>query len=251
MDASGQREKNPHPRATANHFSVITFWWLFRLFKKGYRRDLDVNDLYTSLKEHQSAYLGDKLESLWNQELQQSKIKKEEPSLLRVLVKCFGVKTFFYGFLVAVSEVLFKITQPWFMGRLIQYFSPNSDMSIETAFLYVAAIVVCSIGTVVTRQSYMMAMLHIGMKMRIAVCSLVYRKTLKLSMAALRETTVGQSVNLLSNDVNRFDNSVLFLVYLWFGPLQTLILLYLMWLEIGFAAFVGVATILLVIPIQG
>ena len=79
----------------------------------------------------------------------------------------------------------------------------------------------------------------------------IHFQTLKLSMTALRETTVGQSVNLLSNDVNRFDSSVIFLVYLWFGPLQTLVMLYLMWLEIGFAAVIGVATILLVIPIQG
>jgi ABC transporter transmembrane region. len=76
-------------------------------------------------------------------------------------------------------------------------------------------------------------------------------QTLKLSMIALRETTVGQSVNLLSNDVNRFDSALVFLVYLWFGPLQTLIMLYLMWREIGFAALIGVGTIILVIPIQG
>ncbi|KAJ9591423.1 hypothetical protein L9F63_002029, partial [Diploptera punctata] len=142
------------------------------------------------------------------------------------------------------------ITQPIFMGGLIRYFSPASNMSIETAFLYVGGIVICSIGNVVSRQSYMMSMFHIGMKMRIAACSLIYRKTLKLSMSALRETTVGQSVNLLSNDVNRFDSSVIFLVYLWCGPLQTLIMLYLMWREIGFSALIGISTILLVIPIQ-
>jgi hypothetical protein len=70
----------------------------------------------------------------------------------------------------------FRVTQPIFTGMLIRYFSPKSDMSIETAFICVAAIVICSIGNVVSRQSYMMAMFHLGMKMRIAACSLVYRK---------------------------------------------------------------------------
>ncbi|XP_021941583.1 multidrug resistance-associated protein 4-like [Zootermopsis nevadensis] len=55
----------------------------------------------------------------------------------------------------------------------------------------------------------------------------------------------------MSNDVNRFDHSVNFFVYLWFGPLQTLVISYLMWCEIGFAAVIGVATIVLVIPLQG
>ncbi|KAJ9591422.1 hypothetical protein L9F63_002028, partial [Diploptera punctata] len=224
--------------------------WTLPLFKKGFKRDLNTEDLYSPLKEHQSNYLGDKLERLWNVELEQSEIKKKEPSLLKVIVKAFGTRTFFYGCLIALSELLFKVTQPLFMGGLIRYFSPASNMSIETAFLYVGGIVMCSVGNVLSRQSYMMAMFHIGMKMRVGVCSLVYRKALKLSMAAMRQTTVGQSVNLMSNDVNRFDNSVHLFVYLWYGPLQTLVMLYLMWLEIGFAAVIGVATILLVIPIQ-
>ena len=67
----------------------------------------------------------------------------------------------------------------------------------------------------------------------------------------MRQTTVGQSINLMSNDVSRFDHTAVLLVYLWVGPLQTLILLYLMWREIGFGALIGVSTILLVIPIQG
>ena len=62
---------------------------------------------------------------------------------------------------------------------------------------------------------------------------------------------MGQAVNLMSNDVNRFDHSANFFVYLWFGPLETLIISYLMWREIGFAAVVGVGAIMLVIPLQG
>lgn len=62
---------------------------------------------------------------------------------------------------------------------------------------------------------------------------------------------MGQAVNLMSNDVNRFDHSANFFVYLWVGPLQTLVISYLMWREIGFAAIIGVATIMLVVPLQG
>ncbi|PSN47509.1 hypothetical protein C0J52_02251 [Blattella germanica] len=245
-----KRKQNAHPRATANQFSVITFFWTFDLFKKGYKRDLELEDLYAPLDEHKSSLLGDKVEKLWNEELHDSEVKKKEPSFMKVIVKCFGLTTFLYGLAIAVCEVLFKISQPLLMGGLIRYFTPGSNMSIDTAFIYVAALVVCSAANVVTRQVYMMATLHIGMKIRVAVCSLVYRKALKLSMSSLREITIGQSVNLLSNDVNRFDNVAIFLVYWWFGPLQTLIMLYLMWREIDYAALVGVATILLVIPIQ-
>jgi hypothetical protein len=67
----------------------------------------------------------------------------------------------------------------------------------------------------------------------------------------MREINVGQAVNVFSNDVSRFDRSLLFFVYLWFGPLQTLIIAYYMWCEIGFSALIGVASILLIVPLQG
>jgi ATP-binding cassette subfamily C (CFTR/MRP) protein 4 len=38
---------------------------------------------------------------------------------------------------------------------------------------------------------------------------------------------------------------------MWIGPIHTLIVLYLMWCEIGVASLIGVATVLLFIPVQG
>jgi ABC transporter transmembrane region. len=70
-------------------------------------------------------------------------------------------------------------------------------------------------------------------------------------MTALGETTAGQVVNLMSNDVNRFDVAVIFLHYLWIGPIETFVVTYLMWVEVGPSAAIGVASLLLFIPLQG
>lgn len=78
-----------------------------------------------------------------------------------------------------------RMTQPLFLGGLIRYFSPGSDISHSTAFLYAVSIFVCSFVTVLVKQAYLLAMFHIGMKMRVAVCSLVYRKASMGCSAAL------------------------------------------------------------------
>lgn len=70
-------------------------------------------------------------------------------------------------------------------------------------------------------------------------------------MAALGEATAGQVVNLMSNDVNRFDVAVIFLHYLWIGPIETFVVTYFMWMEVGPSAAIGVASLLLFIPLQG
>ncbi|EAT33881.1 AAEL013848-PA, partial [Aedes aegypti] len=92
--------------------------------------------------------------------------------------------------------------------------------------------------------------LHLGMKLRVAACSMIYRKSLRLSKTALGDTTAGQVVNLLSNDVGRLDLAVLFVHYLWIGPLETIVVTYLMYREIGISAVFGVIFLLMFIPLQ-
>ncbi|XP_045489358.1 probable multidrug resistance-associated protein lethal(2)03659 isoform X1 [Pieris rapae] len=143
------------------------------------------------------------------------------------------------------------IAQPVFLGKLVEFYSPDQKtMKPKEAYLYAGGVVICSALNVFVVHPYMMAILHMGMKFRVACCSLIYRKSLRLSKTALGETTVGQVVNLLSNDVNRFDVAIIFLHYLWIGPLATVIVTYFMWLEINWAAIVGVGFMLAFIPLQ-
>jgi len=65
------------------------------------------------------------------------------------------------------------------------------------------------------------------------------------------QTTSGQVVNLLSNDVNRFDIAPMFVHILWIGPFQTLLCTILMYLDMGWSVLVGIGFLLLTIPLQG
>ncbi|XP_049853309.1 probable multidrug resistance-associated protein lethal(2)03659 isoform X1 [Schistocerca gregaria] len=251
MDAGKKHEKPPNPRASANPLSALTYWWILDTFKKGYKRDLEIEDLFVPLKEHRSDLLGDRIERIWEDELKRAKQANRCPSLTRVLCRCFGLKIMAYGLVLAATELFLRLTQPLFLGRLIRFFNPGSDISEEEAYGYAAAVILCSAFNIFVIHPYMMAILHMGMKIRVACCSLIYRKALKLSKTALGETTAGQIVNLLSNDVNRFDVAVIFVHYLWLGPVETVIVAYFLWNIVGVSALIGVASLLLFIPLQG
>lgn len=138
------------------------------------------------------------------------------------------------------------------LGSLVAFYSPDIiSMKLETAYMYAGMVIGCSLISVFVSSHTSLGIQHVGMKIRLATCSLLYRKALRLSKTALRETTVGQVVNLLSNDVGRFDGAVILLHNLWIGPVVTGVATYFMYEEIGISAVIGVFCILIFIPFQG
>lgn len=61
----------------------------------------------------------------------------------------------------------------------------------------------------------------------------------------------GRVINLLSFDMNRFNNIMTFLRYLWKGPVEIIVFGYFIYGEIGYYGFIGVGFILCFVPIQG
>lgn len=91
----------------------------------------------------------------------------------------------------------------------------------------------------------------VGARMRIACCSAIYRKTLRMSKKAAGQTPAGYLINLLSNDVSRLDYGFIFLHYVWVLPFQAVFTCYLIWRQVQWAAVVGVVGLLLkTIPVQ-
>ncbi|KAJ3652249.1 hypothetical protein Zmor_018230 [Zophobas morio] len=101
-----------------------------------------------------------------------------------------------------------------------------------------------------TGHSYALGLFHLGMKIRVAVSSLVYRKSLKLSQSTIADNTAGHLLNLLANDVGRFEYNVANVHFLWMGPLETVVICALTYWMLGATAIIGIAILLGFIPVQ-
>jgi len=75
-------------------------------------------------------------------------------------------------------------------------------------------------------------------------------KALRLKVNGLDQTSNGQILNLISNDVNRFDTSIVCLPFLWIGPIEAAVVTYFMWQEVSVSSLLGVATLVMFIPLQ-
>ncbi|XP_076255687.1 putative multidrug resistance-associated protein lethal(2)03659 isoform X3 [Rhynchophorus ferrugineus] len=250
MDGNVKKQRSPNHRENAFPLSAATFCYTIPTFLKGFKQDLEEDDLTETWTEHKSGRLGNLMEKYWKEEEHRATKKNKDPSLLVVLFRAFRVEFLLYGLILFISEAI-RMSQPIFLGQLLQFYSPNDvDVSKNEAYMYAGGVVFCSLVNILIVHPYMMGAIHLGMKLRIACCTLIYRKSLKLSKTALGETTVGQVVNLLSNDVNRFDIACIFAHYLWLAPVETIVCTYLMYLHVGVSAIIGVFLVIMFIPMQ-
>lgn len=74
------------------------------------------------------------------------------------------------------------------------------------------------------------------------------KQTLRLAQKAVSNTSPGKLVNLLSNDLQRFDR--ISVHPLWVAPITMFVATYILWTQIKWAAIIGIAVIFLLVPIQ-
>ncbi|KAJ3591682.1 hypothetical protein NHX12_006814 [Muraenolepis orangiensis] len=249
MERTGSRD---NPSASANLFSRVFFCWLSPLFSVGCRRRLEEHDMYEVLPEDRSGRLGEALQRYWDEEVLSAKQDLRPPKLTRVLIRCYWKSYSLIGIYIFTEEAI-KVFQPVLLGKLIRYFEPQHDggaVSQSEAYGYAAAVCCSTVAMALLHHIYFYHVQRAGMKIRIAVCHMIYRKALRLNSSALAKTTTGQIVNLLSNDVNKFDEVTLFLHFLWLGPLQTAAALLLLLSLMGPSCLAGMVVLVVLTPVQ-
>ncbi|XP_063985040.1 ATP-binding cassette sub-family C member 4-like [Diachasmimorpha longicaudata] len=244
------KHDNPSPQASANAFGKVFFWWLRPLFAYGKKNDLERKDLYNTLAADLSEPLGNTLEKNWNRELAAARQSGRKPKLLRAIIKTFMLSHMYYGALVFLYAAV-CLLQPYSLGLLINYFTPDSTVTVEEAYAYASLVIITSLITALSFHHSNKGQEEMGMRLRIASSSLVYRKILKLSRTSANRITGGEIINLLSNDVARFDLVFTRLHYLWAMPIQSVAIAYLIWQNVQLATVAGIFVLLIqTVPVQ-
>nr|XP_057907958.1 multidrug resistance-associated protein 4 isoform X2 [Doryrhamphus excisus] len=241
-----------NPAASANILSKIFFWWLNPLFRIGYKRRLEEDDMYPVLVEDSSETLGQELQRYWDHEVQEATKQLRKPQLSQVIIRCYWKPYAVLGIFTLIEEVI-KVIQPVILGKMIHYFEdydPNDQTALNNSLGYAAGLSICTIGLALLHHLYFFHVQRVGMKIRVAMCHMIYKKALCLSSSAMGKTTTGQIVNLLSNDVNKFDEVTIFLHFLWVGPLQAAAVVGLLWQEIGPSCLAGMVVLMFLMPMQ-
>nr|XP_044603416.1 multidrug resistance-associated protein 1 [Equus asinus] len=277
-------DPNPCPESSASFLSRITFWWITGMMVRGYRQPLESADLWSLNKEDTSEQVVPVLVKNWKKEcakarkqpvkvvysskdparpkgsskvdvneeaealIVKSPAKERDPSLFKVLYKTFG-PYFLMSFLFKALHDLMMFAGPEILKLLINFVNdqqaPDWQGYFYTALLFISA----CLQTLVLHQYFHICFVS-GMRVKTAVIGAVYRKALVITNSARKSSTVGEIVNLMSVDAQRFMDLATYLNMVWSAPLQVILALYLLWLNLGPSVLAGVAVMILMVPVN-
>uniref|UniRef100_A0A673I3S4 Multidrug resistance-associated protein 1 n=1 Tax=Sinocyclocheilus rhinocerous TaxID=307959 RepID=A0A673I3S4_9TELE len=270
------KDSNPCPESGASFLSRITFWWITGLMVTGYKRPLEEKDLWSLNTEDKSQRVVPQLVRRWDQEcnkvkrsevrtargekkdgqpIEESEIllaktlqKTGEPSLFCALCRTFG-PYFLVSSLYKIIHDILMFVGPEILRLLIQFVNDSSAPTWH-GYFYTTLLFVCTCVQTLILQKYFHVCFVTGMRLRTAIVGAVYRKALVITNAARRTSTVGEIVNLMSVDAQRFMDLITYINMIWSAPLQVILALYFLWQNLGPSVLAGVAVMVLMVPVN-
>nr|AQM50075.1 cystic fibrosis transmembrane conductance regulator isoform a [Anguilla japonica] len=234
------------PVEDANFLSRFFFCWTSAILRKGYRQKLEPSDVYKVPSFDTADTLSERLEREWDRELASS---KKKPRLFNALRRCFFWPFAFYGILLYFGEAS-KAVQPQLLGRIIASFDPFHAEEREQGYYLALGLCLLFVARFLLLQPAIFGLHHLGMQIRIALFSLIYKKTLKLSSRVLDKISTGQLVSLMSAHLNKLDESLGLAHFVWITPLQCILCVGLIWELIEASALCALAALLVLAIFQ-
>ncbi|XP_004741963.2 cystic fibrosis transmembrane conductance regulator isoform X2 [Mustela putorius furo] len=203
------------PLEKASVLSKLFFSWTRPILTKGYRQRLELSDIYQIPSADSADNLSEKLEREWDREL----ASKKNPKLINALRRCFFWRFMFYGIILYLGEVT-KSVQPLLLGRIIASYDPDNKEERSIAIYLGIGLCLLFVMRTLLLHPAIFGLHRIGMQMRIAMFSLIYKKGLALAH------------------------------FVWIAPLQVTLLMGLLWDLLQASAFCGLAFLIVLALFQ-
>mmetsp|Transcript_24065 Transcript_24065/g.35609 ORF Transcript_24065/g.35609 Transcript_24065/m.35609 type:complete len:1317 (+) Transcript_24065:167-4117(+) len=250
-DQTLQEERPPNPLLEASCISQLTFSWPLALIKKGAEKTLEENDIPDLLDSEDSTRCRSLIEREWREEVVLALKSTRRPSLHRALLRLYHRKLWFIQPAIMITSAS-RICQALTLGKLIEFFEDDNEMqAYKIGYLWAFILIACAAVPLVSHHQGYFRAWRMGMQLRIGSVAVIYEKSLKLvSMGRLKSSSAGELINLASNDVDRFLYASLFISYLFWAPVEALVVLCVGLLRMGPAFFAGYVVLFTFVPLQ-
>ncbi|CAB3400543.1 unnamed protein product [Caenorhabditis bovis] len=281
--------RNPSPELQSSFINRLTMWWFNSLCALGVKKPLELNDLYSLNEGDVSASLVPHWFRTWDSvckkyaDKQGSTARPHEarsrshsndltpllndqdsedygsvpiqtprtqrlPSIIWCLFLMFKWDIIVAMTVKLISDILL-FCNPILLKKLIKFTEQVERPMWEGVMIAFVMFIASELSSILLSH-YFYLMYRVGTRVQTCLTAAVYRKTLRLSNAARREKTVGEIVNLMAIDIDRFQQITPQIMQYWSNPLQISLALILLFNQLGISVFSGVAVMVLLFPIN-
>ncbi|GFN81567.1 canalicular multispecific organic anion transporter 1 [Plakobranchus ocellatus] len=278
--------KRQSPEIFASFPSKITFHWMTSYIWQGYRKALSPEDIWDIPECFKSSRVVPQFSKAWEKERQNAAAKNRKaksastpktapteythllrdgsdrfrksssrqrhtPSLFRAMFKTYAPELFM-SFAMRIGADSIQFLLPVLTNLLIEFVQSKESKNHTEWHGYAlvgAFFVVTFIYSVLFNQNSFRGA-SIGMKVKTAMISAVYKKSLTMNNETKRSFTVGSIVNLMAIDCQVLQDVTSNIFVILSAPFQIIVAFYFLNAKLGVSFVAGVAVIVALIPLN-
>jgi ATP-binding cassette subfamily C (CFTR/MRP) protein 1 len=243
-------QQKKHPAQAAGWFSRLFVLWVQPFIVLGAKRPLVNDDLPALTGDWSAEACGEQVQREWDNELKNK--GRDKAFLARAVLRAFFWPYALAGVFMFIS-ITGTVVAPMFVRSLLNVLTAEdpttawSFTGITDGYVLVALMTVSALVQSVFQIQVLVQTSRVGTLARSGIMNVVFRRAIQLKRNG---DSPGLVVNLLSNDTEMFFFAMLMGHFLWMCPVFFVVVVVLLYTQIGAYGAAGAALCLLLVPLQ-
>ncbi|KAL5866239.1 hypothetical protein ACOSQ3_003753 [Xanthoceras sorbifolium] len=235
------KRESPYGKATL--LQLVTFSWLNPLFAVGIKKPLDKDEIPDVDVKDSAKFVSHD----FDQRLKHVKEKEGSinPSIYKAIFLFIRKKAAINAFLAVINAAA-SYVGPYLIKDFVNFLNEKNKRSVKSGYLLALAFLGAKMVETIAQRQWIFGARQLGLRLRAALISQIYRKGLLLSCQSRQSHTSGEIINLMSVDIQRITDFIWFLNALWMLPIQISLTIFILRINLGLGSLAALAATFIV-----
>nr|QWN59135.1 ATP-binding cassette C transporter [Rehmannia glutinosa] len=230
--------KRDSPYGKATLIQLVTFSWLNPLFEFGFKKPLDQDEVPDVDIRDSAGFLSQDFDQCLKYVKERD--GTEIPSIYKAIY-IFARKKAAINALFAITSAGTSYVGPYLINYFVTFLNEKKFRSLESGYLLALGFLGAKLVETIAQRQWIFGARQLGLRLRAALISQIYKKGLILSSQSRQSRTSGEIMNYMSVDVQRITDFIWYLNTIWMLPVQISLAIFILHMNLGNGAFVALA----------
>ncbi|KAK4488582.1 hypothetical protein RD792_004348 [Penstemon davidsonii] len=235
--------KKDCPYGKASLIQLVTFSWLNSLFEVGFKKPLDQDEVPDVDFKDSASFLSQDFDECLKHTKERD--KTATPSIYKAIY-IFTRKKAAINALFAITSAATSYVGPYLINDFVTFLNEKKFRSLESGYLLALGFLAAKLVETTAQRQWIFGARQLGLRLRAALISHIYKKGLILSSQSRQSCTSGEIINYMSVDVQRITDFIWYLNTIWMLPVQISLAVFVLHTNLGMGALVALAATMIV-----